>query len=49
MDDKKGKQLVELSQNKKKAKDDQDITQFSSNNYWKLAPQYDIDDLMHDQ
>jgi hypothetical protein len=42
---------VKISEIKKKAKDDTYIitSEYSDNNYWKLAPQYDIDQLIRDQ
>ena len=43
--------LVKIDEIKKKSKDDTYIitSEYSDNNYWKLAPQYNIDQLIKDQ
>lgn len=48
---KKGDKLEKIEKNKKKPKDDIEISyvEFSDNNYWKLESNYTIDQLLNDQ
>ena len=43
---------MKIEENKKKAKDDTYVvttSEYADNNYWKLAPQFNIEQLIEDQ